>query len=734
MPESASLEKTHYRTCNLCEAMCGIKITYTGTEILSIKGDKDDPFSRGHICPKAMALKDLYEDPDRIRQPMERTQTGWKEISWPEALDKAAEGIRKVQKTYGNNAMATYLGNPNVHNTGSLLMGKHLFNAVRTRNRFSATSVDQLPHHIVSWKLFGHQLKIPVPDIDRTTHMLIIGGNPLASNGSIMSVPDVKNRLKAIQKKGGKVLVVDPRRSETAALADEHHFIKPGTDAALLLAMLNIVLSEQLSSPGSLAAITDGLEDIAPLIKAWTAERAVPITGISAEAIRKLTIEFCQAEASVCYGRMGVSVQEFGLLCQYLIMVLNVAAGRLDQPGGLMFTHPAADLLKQTGRGHFGKGHSRVRNLPEFNGEFPVSAMAEEMLTEGEGQVKGLVTVAGNPVLSTPNGRQMDQGLEGLDFMVAIDFYLNETTRHANIILPPVSPLEREHYDVIFHLLAVRNTARYAPALFEPPKSAKHDWQIFHELEQRLQPPKTFSGKLSNNFIKSLRPDGVLDLLLKTGPYGMLRHPLKGLSRKRLQKQVHGVDLGPLKPSLPEGLLTKDKRINLHPEFFLQDLHRLEKVMSVQQEQEREQSKTLQLIGRRHLRSNNSWLHNSHRLVKGKDRCTAHIHPTDAEAAGISEGNLVRISSRAGSINVAVEITDSIMAGVISVPHGWGHTREGIRQSVAVAHAGQSVNDLTDDQMIDSFSGNAVLNGVPVTIAVVPDQEKHAVQSELALA
>ncbi|WP_281646504.1 molybdopterin oxidoreductase family protein [Parendozoicomonas sp. Alg238-R29] len=717
MPDSVLPEQIHYRTCNLCEAVCGIKITYTGTEIHSIKGDKEDPFSRGHICPKAIALKDLYQDSDRIRKPLERTSDGWKEISWDEALDKAAEGIRRVQKAHGNNAMATYLGNPNVHNTGSLLMGRHFFNAVRTRNRFSATSVDQLPHHIVSWKLFGHQLKIPVPDIDRTEHMMIIGGNPLASNGSVMTVPDVKKRLQDIQKRGGKVIVIDPRKTETAQIADEHHFIKPGTDAFLLLAIINTLFSEQLIDTAHLTSHLKGFQKIKNYVGGWTPERAADITGISAASIKQLAIEFGKAEKPVCYGRMGVSVQEFGLLCQYLIMVINIATGRLDAEGGLMFTKPAADLLKQTGRGHLGKGFSRVRNLPEFNGEFPVSALAEEILVEGDGQIKGLVTVAGNPALSTPNGTQLEKGLEGLEFMVAIDFYLNETTKHANIILPPVSPLEREHYDVIFNMLAVRNTARYSPALFEKAPGEKHDWQIYQELEKRLHPPRNLQGKITNKLLKSLGPDGVLDMLLKTGPYGMLRNPLKGLSRKRLQKQVHGVDLGPLTPCLPETLFTKDKLIHLEPEFFFKDLERLESSAN-------SQSDKLLLIGRRDVRTNNSWLHNSRRLVKGKNRCTAHLHSDDAQRLGVTNGQQIEVSSRTGTVVIEAEVTDTIMQGVVSIPHGWGHNRKGMRMAIASDHAGQSVNDLTDDQAIDSLSGNAALNGVPVTLTPIEKQQE----------
>ncbi|ARU58987.1 molybdopterin dinucleotide-binding region [Oleiphilus messinensis] len=705
---------THYRTCNLCEAMCGLEITHTKTEIISIKGDKNDRFSRGHICPKAVALQDLHEDPERLRKPLERTDTGWREISWDEALDKAAAGLSKIQKQYGNNAVASYLGNPNVHNTGAMLMGRHLHNALRTRNKFSATSVDQLPHHIVAWHLFGHQLKIAVPDIDHCTHMLILGGNPVASNGSIMTVPDVKNRLKSIQKQGGKVVVIDPRKTETAEIATEHHFIRPGTDALLLLAMIHILYRDNRVSPGRLESVIDGLDDIAAAVAPYAPDTVAPVVGIPASEIERMVSEFCAADQAVCYGRMGVSVQEFGLLSQYLVMLFNILTGRLDERGGLMFAKPAADILSQTGRGHMAKSHTRVRGLPEFGGEFPVSALAEEMLTPGEGQIKGLVSVAGNPVLSTPNGEQLSQALEGLDFMVAIDFYINETTRHANIVLPPVSPLEREHYDVIFHSLAVRNTARYAPALFEAAPESKHDWEIYLGLEARMRPATRFKDKLARRALSFTGPKALLEILLRTGPYGGGIHPTKGLSIRKLKANPHGIDFGPLQPVLPKSLYHRDKRIKLNPDFYFADLERIQKRFFAS-----DSDTEFLLIGRRHVRSNNSWLHNSQRLVKGKSRCTAQINPEDAQKLAIENDQLLRLHSRAGTIEIEAEITDRIMPGVISVPHGWGHNKGDIRQTIAMAHAGVSVNDLTDEKAVDLLSGNAVLNGVPISVEVV---------------
>lgn len=707
---------THFRTCSLCEAMCGIEIHTQDNKILSIKGDKNDPFSRGHICPKATALQDLHEDPDRLKQPIERTSSGWKEISWEDALNKTAARLKGIQQQHGRDAVGTYLGNPNVHNMGSMLFGKDLLHALRTKNKFSATSVDQLPHHIISHLLFGHQLMIPVPDIDRTHHFLIIGGNPIASNGSIMSVPDVKNRLKAIKKRNGKVVVIDPRRSETAEIADQHHFITPGTDALLLLAMLNVVFDEKRCTIGSLKPHIDSPYGIEPLVRPYTPEKVAPITGISADNIRQLVREFCEAKTAVCYGRMGCSVQQFGTLTQYLIMTLNIITGRLDIPGGMMFTHPAADILAKSSKGHIGKIKSRVRGLPGFGGELPVAALAEEILTPGDGQIKAMVIAAGNPVLSTPNGAQLDDAFSQLDFMVSIDFYRNESNRHADIILPPVSALEREHYDLIFHTLAVRNTAKYSDALFSPGPNTKHDWQIYLELAHRLKQKTTLSDRLSHQLKLKMGPQALLDLLLRTGEYGGGLNLLSGLSLSQLKQSPHGVDLGPLRPRLPQALYTRDKKINMSLSFFVEDIKRLE--ASVFNDNEKD-SHSLLLIGRRHVRSNNTWLHNSQRLVKGKSRCTVMIHPTTADKLGIEQQQLVEVSSRTGKVTIAAEITDEIMPGVVSIPHGWGHNKKGTNWKIAEKHAGVSVNDLTDELFLDDLSGNAALNGVPVSVSAI---------------
>lgn len=704
---------TYFRTCNLCEAMCGVAIKVKDDEIVSIKGDEQDPFSRGHICPKALALKDLYEDPERLRKPVEKRNGQWHELEWDEALDKVAERIKALQDEHGTDAMAVYLGNPNVHNTGSMLLNGGLLRALNTRNKFSATSVDQLPHHIVSWKLFGHQLRIPVPDIDRSDYFLIFGANPLASNGSIMSVADVRGRLKRVKARG-KVVVVDPRRTATAELADEHHFVRPGTDVLVLLAMLNYLFTSGRADGGHCAAHLDTSPgSLATYFAEYSPERVAAHTGVSAEVVRQLVDDFCAAKNPVLYGRMGVSVQEFGTLCQYLIMLFNILTGSLDREGGLMFTTPAANVLPKTGRGHMGRYHSRVRKLPEFNGELPVATLAEEILSPGEGQIRGLLLQAGNPVLSTPNGEQLDTAFASLDLLVSMDFYINESSRHADFILPPVSPLEREHYDVIFNLLAVRNNARYAPALFPPGPEARHDWQIALALRDRLQPARNFKERVSRTIERKLGPAGLLAILLRQGPYGVGWKPFGGVTLSRLKRTPHGIDLGPLRPQLPGALFHSDKKIHLNTEFFFADLGRVDEIFFSDRD-----APEFVLIGRRDVRSNNSWLHNSQRLVKGKNRCTALLNPEDAARLGIADMDMLKVSSRVGNVTLPASISDEVMPGVVSIPHGWGHHGIGTQWTRAEAHAGVSVNDLTDENYLDALSGNAALNGVPVRLEV----------------
>lgn len=688
-------------------------------QIVSIKGDERDPFSRGHICPKALGLKDVHEDPNRLRHPLKRTADGWVRVSWDEAFRDIAARLTALQRKHGKNAVATYFGNPQVHSYSALLGGAALARSLRSIHRYSATSVDQLPHHFAALQLFGHQLLLPIPDIDRTQFLLVIGGNPLVSNGSLMTAPDITRRLKDLRRRNGQLVVIDPRRTETASMADQHLFIKPGTDAWLLLAMLQVIFEEKLEKLGHLDKFTTGLDELRTTVAAFTPERAATHTQIDAADIRNLARRFATSDSAVCYGRMGVSTQAFGALCQWLIQVLNIVTGNLDRPGGAMFTRPAFDALGLSSamgqRGSYDRRRTRVRGLPEFGGEFPVAALAEEILTPGDGQIKALVTAAGNPVLSTPNGGQLDQALAQLDFMVSVDIYINETTRHAHYILPPTFGLERDHYDLIFHALAIRNTTKYSPALLEPSPDAMHDWQIFDQLVRHIEAADRARQRPWLERLRSrwLTPRRAIALGLRFGPYGAGWSPFgAGLTLAKVAAAPHGIDLGPLQPCLPERLFTKQKTIPLVPPVLRQDLVRLERCAV----DESPLPAALQLIGRRDLRTNNSWLHNSRRFIKGPNRCTLLMHPTDAASRQLESGTLVTVTSRAGSVRVELEVSEEIAPGVVSLPHGWGHDRDGIRLDIARTHPGVSINDLTDERYLDALCGNAALNGVPVSV------------------
>jgi anaerobic selenocysteine-containing dehydrogenase len=694
----------HHRACHLCEAICGLTIETTeldgAVQITSIKGDPQDTFSRGHICPKAVALQDIQNDPDRLHQPMLRVGSEWQPIEWEDAFNLVAERLSDIQERHGQNAVAVYQGNPSVHNYGLMTHSNYFLGLLKTRNRFSATSVDQLPHHLTSHLMYGHGLLLPIPDIDHTDFMLILGGNPLASNGSIMTVPDVEKRLKAIQARGGKVVVVDPRRSETAAIADQHLFVRPGGDAALLFGLLNTLFAEGLTRDSHLPV--DGLDEVRQAVAGFTAEAMSPLCAVPAEQIRQLARDFAAAPTAVCYGRMGVSTQAFGTLCHWVVQLINLVTGNLDRVGGALCTEPAVDLVASTSGGHFNLWQSRVSGRPEYAGELPVSALAEEMLTEGEGQVRALITVAGNPVLSTPNGRQLEQALDGLEFMVSVDLYINETTRYANLILPSTSALENDHYDTTFNMFAVRNVSRFNRAILAKPEGALHDWEIFVGLA------KAFAAKTGKELKPTIAPSQMIDRGLRVGLYGDASE--HKLSLATLFDHPHGVDLGALKSNLAPRLKTANQCVQAAPAPILADLARFAALQAPAADE-------LLMIGRRHVRSNNSWMHNYHRLVKGKPRHQLLMHPDDLASRGLNDGQRVRVSSRVGVIEVEVLGSLDMMKGVVSLPHGWGHARPGVQMTIASGQPGSSANDLTDECQLDELSGNAALNGVPVTVA-----------------
>lgn len=746
----------HYRTCNLCEALCGLEIEHEGEEIIAIRGDKNDPLSKGHICPKAVALQDLHNDPDRLRQPVKRVGDKWEPISWREAIEETASRLVSTQQEYGKDSVGFYAGNPTVHNHGALLFLLPFVKTLRTRNRYSATSVDQLPHMLACLEMFGNQGAFPIPDIDNTDFFLVLGANPMASNGSLMAAPDIRGRIKALHKRGGKLVVVDPRRTETAALADQHVFVRPGTDVFLLLAMLQVLFAENKVSLGHLGDRVRGFQTLAAAVKEWTPERVASICGIEAPVIRQLALDFAAADKAAAYCRVGTCTSDFGSAAAWLVYVLNIVTNNFDRQGGIMFTQPAFDVVGLANlsgdTGSFDRYRSRVRGLPEFGGEYPVTALAEEILTPGDGQVKAMVTHAGNPVLSCPDGQKLDQALGQLDFMVSVDFYINETTRHADIILPPTGQLEHAQFDPVFQAMAVRNMVKFSPPLFAKPDGAMHDWQILIDLMyaiERARGKDTVSSRASHRLLKRLGDEGLVDLVLRLGPYGshpgwierprqllarlpvigktLARVPLfkalgklgpwstdpslpHGLTLSKVKESVHGIDLGPLRPGLENRVVTRDGAIDLMPERYAPQLAELAAWQPPKPD-------SLLLIGRRHVRSNNSWMHNSKRLVKGKNRCNLMLHPLDADRLGINEGQLVRIKGDGGEIELPATVSEDIMPGVVSAPHGYGHGRDGVQLSVASAHAGASINDVIGNRHVQALTGMAVINGVPVEVS-----------------
>jgi anaerobic selenocysteine-containing dehydrogenase len=708
----AQSNRTDYAVCMLCEASCGIEVEHDGSHVFSVRGDDADPFSRGHICPKGVALADVQNDPDRLRHPLRRRGDRFEEVSWEEALDEAASKLHAIQARHGRDAVAMYTGNPTGHSYAAVLLTGHLADTLGTRNRYSATSVDALPLVLASTLMFGNQAVVPVPDLERTDFLLMLGANPAVSNGSAMCSPDVAGKLRALRNRGGRLVLIDPRRTETAALADAHHFIRPGADALLLAAMLHTIFAEGLDAPGRLLPLLDGWEELPGLVEPFAPERVAAAVGMEASEIKTLARDFANAPAAACYGRMGTCVQEFGGLASWLIYVLNIVTGNLDREGGSMFATAAADLpavAKAIGQGgHFGKFRSRVSELPEFNDELPVASFAEEMETPGEGQIRALVTHAGNPVLSLPNGRRLERAFENLEFMVCVDIYQNETTRHADLILPPTFGLEREHYSLVQLGLAVRNSARYAPPILDRPAGLRDDWDILLDLATRIGRKRGGGERakagIMNAVLRAVRPKGLLRLMMRLGS--------QPISLGRLEREVHGVDLGPLTQRLPK-LLGKGGRIRVAPELFANDLPRLERKLN---EPVSAGPNGLVLIQRRALRCNNSWMHNVQRLVSGQARCVLLMHPDDAGHRGLSTGQRVVVKSRVGEVEVPLEITDNVMIGVVSLPHGWGHDTPGNGQSVATAHAGASVNDITDDGWIDAACGTSSLFGVPVNV------------------
>jgi anaerobic selenocysteine-containing dehydrogenase len=736
---TSSTATSHYRICPLCEACCGLEVRTDGPKVVSIRGMDSDPFSRGYICPKAVALKDLHEDPDRLRQPLIKRDGRHVPVSWDEAFAEIERRLLPIVAEHGRDAVALSIGNPTAHKFGLQLYFQRLARTLGTKNNYSASTLDQMPKHLQSGLMFGHALSFAVPDITRTDWMLVLGGNPAASNGSLWTVPDFRGKAKALRARGGKLVVIDPRRTETAELADAHHFIRPGTDVHLLAAMLHTVFADGLVRLGTVEPHVRGLDALREAIIPFTPERAAARCGIPADTIRALAREFAAAERAIVYGRLGTCTQVFGTLTQWLIDALNIVTGRLDTPGGVMFPKApafAANTMGAPGRGRgvtIGRHRSRVSGSPEVLGELPMVQLAEEIETPGQGQVRALITLASNPVLSAPNGPRLSAALDGLDFMVSLDIYLNETTRHADVILPGVSPLEDSHYDIAFPQFSWRNQARYSAAVFEPDDGQPAEWLSLLRLiaiakgrgaqadlqalddEMLADDVRRQAGDQADAVIAAVSrwqgPERLLDLALRAGPYGdgFGRQP-EGLNLAKLADAEAGIDLGELQPRIPEVLRTASGCIELAPEMLLADLPRAVADLDAA-------AAPMLIIGRRDVRSNNSWMHNLPLLAKGPERCTLLVNPQDAARLGLAAGARARVQRDGREVQAPVELSESMMLGVVSLPHGWGHDLAGAQLGLAAERPGANLNAVLDERLLDPLSGNAVLSGVAVQVS-----------------
>ncbi|RVT48563.1 molybdopterin-dependent oxidoreductase [Rubrivivax albus] len=728
----------HYRICPVCEACCGLEIRTEAGRITSVRGAEHDVFSHGYICPKGVAVKDLHDDPDRLRTPLIRRGNTFVEATWDEAFAEIAARLPAAQAAHGRDAVALSIGNPSAHKMGLLLYVPRLAKALDTKNIFTASTLDQMPKQLSCGLMFGHWLSIPVPDIDRTDLLVVLGANPMASNGSLWTVPDFRGRAKALRARGGRLVVIDPRRTETAAIADEHHFIRPGSDVFLLAAMVHALFGDGWVRPERLSPWLAGVDAVRDAVQPFAPEAVAARCGIPAPSIRALARQLAEAERACLYGRIGTCTQTYGSAASWLVDVINALTGHLDTEGGAMFPKAAAFARNTEGRPGQGAGivtgrhRSRVSGAPEVFGELPMTLMAEEMETPGAGQVRALVTLASNPVLSAPNGDRIARALAGLDFMVSVDLYLNETTRHAHVILPGSSPLEDGHWDVPFPQLSVRNHARYSAPVLPRPAGHLPEWQILTKLAAIARgdgpdaDPVALDDTLVRRDVERLAgeradavlaevsrwtgPERLLDLSLRAGPYGdgFGARP-DGLTLQRVADATGGIDLGALQPRLPELLRTTSGRVELAPAPLLAELAKARAELHAP-------APPMVIIGRREVRSNNSWMHNLQPLAKGPERCTLKLHPQDAARHGVVDGQRVRIVGPQGAAEAPVELDDALMPGVCSLPHGWGHDVPGTRMTVAAERPGANLNALLDDRLRDAPSGNAVLSGVSVTL------------------
>lgn len=737
---------THTKTCPLCEAMCGLRVTVEDGHVTKIRANEDDVWSRGYICPKGTTLGELHHDPDRLRGPLVRRGDDLVEVSWPEAFEEVHRLLRPVLDEDGISAMTVYFGNPVAHNFSLSRYAAAFTPMANVPVIYSAGTVDQWPKNVSSALLFGGMWKFPIPDVDRCDYLIVMGANPDASQGSLLACPDLPGRLDAIRARGGKVVVIDPRRTGTARRADEWLPIRPGGDAALLLAWAHVLFEERLVDLRHLEGRVAGVDRVREVVRDFAPEAVERRTGLAAADVRRIAWELAAAERAAVYGRIGTCNQEFGTLASWAVDVVNVLTGNLDRPGGAMFAKPVAWSLTSLTPPEFVEGYtfhrwrSRVRGAPEVLGQVPISCLAEEIATPGPGRVRALLTIAGNPVLSAPGGDRLDAALPKLDCMIAIDDWLNETSRHAHVVLPGHSVLEQPHYDEMIWSWAVRSAAKYSPPVFEPDPDHPAEWEtllMLAAIVQGAKPSDVDIDAIDQLFFAGLvagitqmpgsrihgrdpavivaatpgrGPARLLDFQIRTGPWGeCYGDDPDGLTLEKLAALPGGIDFGAMVPRLDDVLATPSGMVELAPEYIVADVPRLARALADAQE-------GLVLVSRRHVRSNNSWMHNVPSLMTGRDRCTLLVHPDDAAARGLADGARARVRSRAGEIEVPVEISDEMRPGVVSLPHGFGHDKPGTRLGVASRNPGVCNNVLAPGDLVDVASGNAIVNGIPVEI------------------
>ena len=738
------------RICPTCEACCGLvmEVDRDAQKIVSIKGDPDDHRSRGYVCAKSQAFNYIYEDQERLRHPVRKTDNGWEQISWSEALDTIATKFTEIRDTYGKDALSIYVGNPLGHDFAAGIYLQSLMASVSTERFFSAGTVDQHPQQMVCWGLIGHEWLFPVPDLARTDLFICMGANPVVSQGSILGTPDMESAMRDVQARGGRCIVIDPRRTETAEVADQHLFIQPGTDAYFLMAFANELFVREAVDLAHLADHIDNVSALRDAVSAYTPDNTAALTGVAASDLRTLVDDYLAADSAALYGRIGLCTQEFGLAAHWMLMVISLISGNFDTEGGMMLaTAPTGD----SGPGSpgevkpYGRWHSRVRGVPETCGELPSSLMAEEITAPGH-EVHGLLTICGNPVLSVPRGDKIREALASLDFMVALDIYINETTSQADIILPSTVHPEHSNIDVTFQNFTTRNYVSYSPRTFEPEPELKDLGEIILEISARMSglTRDEMDGFIFQGMVDTVlkraesagvalsaeqvtdavtgetSPERFADLLIRSGPYGdWFGQRDDGISLERVKAHPQAsMDLGALQRRLPTMLRTPNQRIDLIHEVFANDLQRLREGFErrVNASSENTASDML-LIGRRHIRDMNSWLHNLKPYVRGKNRCTARLHPSDATQLGLEEGGFARVTSNVGEAIVPIEITDEMMPGVISIPHGFGHIyADSAQTNAASILPGVSCNNLIDESL-DEASSTCVVNGVPVSVA-----------------